>query len=123
MIEGTVTAAHEAVVSLAVQGPTGRMREIETVVDTGFNGFLTLPSALVMELALPFVTRGRATLADGSEVSFATYEVTVLWGGQPREVMADEADTAPLLGMQLLDDHDLSIRVREGGRVLIQPAP
>lgn len=92
------------------------------MVDTGFNGFLTLPSALVTELALPFVTRGWATLADGSLVSFDTYEVSVMWEGQPREVPVDAADTTPLVGMQLLDDHDLSIQVRKGGRVLIQPA-
>ena len=122
MIEGVVNASYEAVVSLPLQSQSGQVREIEAVVDTGFNGFLTLPSALVGELALPFVTRGWATLADGSRVSFDTYAVAVVWEGQPREVLVDAADTTPLVGMQMLDDHDLSIQVRNGGRVLIQPA-
>ncbi len=60
------------------------------------------------------------TLADGSEVPFDTYQVTVLWEGQMREVFADEADTTPLVGMLLLDGCDLSIQVRNGGHVLIQ---
>ena len=54
MIEGSVNAAYEAVVALSLQGPGGRTRDIEAVVDTGYSGFLTLPAALVAELGLPF---------------------------------------------------------------------
>ena len=61
-----------------------------------------------------------ATLADGSEVSFDAYAVTVHWEGQPRDVLIDEADTTPLVGMMLLDRHNLNIDVEDGGRVLIQ---
>ena len=120
MILGVVNAGYEAVITLSVQGPEGQAQEVDAVVDTGFTGFLTLPPALVTELALPFETTGHATLADGSEVSFDTYRVTVLWEGRPRYVLADAADTIPLVGMLLLDMHDLSIQVRNGGRVLIE---
>ena len=120
MILGVVNAAHEAVITLSMQGPEGQAQEVDAVVDTGFTGFLTLPPALITELALPFETTGHATLADGSEVSFDTYRVTVLWEGQPRYVLADAADTTPLVGMLFLDMHDLSIQVRNGGRVLIE---
>ena len=65
MIEGVVNANYEPVISLSVQGPSGQKREIEAVVDTGFNGFLTLPPALVSELGLPFRIRGAAMLANG----------------------------------------------------------
>ena len=120
MILGVVNAGYEAVITLSVQGPEGQAQEVDAVVDTGFTGFLTLPPALVTELALPFETTGHATLADGSEVSFDTYRVTVLWEGQPRYVLADAADTTPLVGMLFLDMHNLSIQVRNGGRVLIE---
>ena len=120
MIQGEVNTAYEAVITLSVQGPEGQAREVDAVVDTGFTGFLTLPPDLVAELGLPFETTGHATLADGSEVSFDTYRVSVLWGGQSRYVLADAADTTPLVGMLLLDMHDLSIRVRDGGWVLIE---
>ena len=50
-----------------------------------------------------------------------SYGVTTLWDGQPRYVDAYVADAAPLIGMLLLDMHDLSIQVRDGGRVVIQP--
>ena len=120
MIEGVVNTAYEPVITLTVQGPPGRSRVIEAVVDTGFNGFLTLPATLVSELGLPWVSIGRATLADGSEIAYDVYGTTVLWDGQARYVEADAADSTPLVGMLLLDGHDLSVQVRDGGRVVIQ---
>ncbi len=120
MIEGVVNASYEAIVTLLVQGPAGQSLEVEAVIDTGFNRFLTLPPSLVAELSLPFVTSGRVTLADGSEASFEVYVVTILWDGQPRDVYTYAADSTPPVGMALLDTHDLSIQVRDGGRVVIQ---
>ena len=77
MIQGVVNAAYEAVVRLTVQGPSGQSREIEAVIDTGYNGFLTLPQSMVAELGLVYRDRGRAILADGSEALFNIYDVTV----------------------------------------------
>ena len=119
MIEGAVNTAYEAALILTVEGPEGRRRSIEAVVDTGYNGFLTLPPALVAELDLPFVTSGEATLADGSAISFDIYLVAVEWDGQPRQIEADVAETTPLVGMRLLAGHDLLVEVENGGRVVI----
>ncbi|MDE2990596.1 MAG: clan AA aspartic protease [Chloroflexota bacterium] len=120
MIEGVVNAAYEPVVTLAVQGPSGQTTETEAVIDTGFTGFLTVTPALVTELGLILEGTSRATLADGSEITFDVYDVAVLWDGEPRYVLADAADTTPLVGMRLLDNHNLNIDVVDGGRVLIQ---
>lgn len=120
MIEGVVNAAREAVVTLPLQGPSGQTLEIDAVVDTGFNRFLTLPQAVVTELGLAFTGVSRVVLADSSEVILPSYGVTVVWDGQMRYVVAYTADTTPLIGMALLDDHDLSIQVRTGGRVVIR---
>ena len=120
MIEAVVNAALQAVVSLTVQGPSRQSREIEAVVDTGFNDFLTLPSALAAELGLAYRNRGQMILADGSEATFDIYRAALPWDGESRHVYADAADATPLVGMRLLDRHDLSIQVRDGGRVAIQ---
>ena len=122
MIEGIVNAAYEAVLTLPLQDPEGKMREIEAVIDTGYSGFLTLPPGLVAELELPFAYMGQAFLANDAEVDFDVHYVTILWDGQPRDIEADATGSTPLVGMLLLDDHDLSIQVRHGGRVLIQAA-
>ena len=38
-MEGVVSADHEAVLTLTVEGPAGQTRDIEAVIDTGFTGF------------------------------------------------------------------------------------
>ena len=111
----------EAVITLPVEGPAGQTQEVEAVVDTGFNRYLTLPPALVAELGLPLQDRGLVTLADGSEEVLDICGATVDWDGQPRYVDTYVADATPLVGMSLLHRHDLSIQVRAGGRVVIQP--
>ena len=120
MIEGVVNAARDAVVPLSLRGPAGQARDIEAVVDTGYAGFLTLPTTLVEELGLPFAHTGRARLANDDRISFSVHHATVLWDGQPRRIKTDVTGSTPLLGMELLDGHDLHIEVVRGGRVLIE---
>ncbi len=120
MIEGVVNADHEAVVTIPLRGSAGQEQEIEAAVDTGFNGYLTLPSAFVAELGLTLLGNVQAELANGSWDDFDVYGVSVLWDGQPRYVPADEADATPLVGMALLDSHTLYVEVEDGGRVVIQ---
>ena len=61
-----------------------------------------------------------AELANGSWDDFDVYGVSVLWDGQPRYVPADEADSTPLIGMDMLARHSLYVEVEDAGRVLIQ---
>ena len=119
MIEGSVTANREAIVPLSLRGPEGQTREVNAVIDTGYSGALTLPPELVAELELPYVFSSKATLADDTEVGFRVHRVTTLWDSGPRHIEADAVGSTPLVGMLLLDSHDLSIQVRTGGRVVI----
>ena len=89
-------------------------------MDTGYSGSLTLPAALVAELGLPFAYIGQAFLANDDEVSFDVHDVTVLWDGKPRHIKADATGSIPLVGMLLLDRHNLNIDVEDGGRVVVQ---
>ena len=120
MIQGVVNAALEAIASITIRGPAGQAREVDAVIDTGFSDYLTLPPSLVAELGLAFDGAGRAFLADGTEARFGVHIATVLWDGELRDVYVYAAETTPLIGMRMLDDHDLSIEVRDGGRVVIR---
>ena len=91
MISGVVTDDRQAVIHLTVRGPAGQEREIEAIIDTGFDGSLSLPSSIVVQLGLPWRQRGRALLADGSESVFDIYEATVDWDGEARRIAVDEA--------------------------------
>lgn len=68
MMTGLVTAGREAILRVPVRGTRGQEVPVEAVVDTGFNGFLTLPARLIADLALPFATVTRAVPGDGSGV-------------------------------------------------------
>ncbi len=120
MIAGVVNASREAVLRLAVQGPSGQARDIEAVIDTGYSGMLTLPPELVAELGLSFRSSGRVILANGTEDAFSTYDATVSWDGAMRRVEADALGPTPLAGMALLEGHELCLSVTEGGRVSIE---
>ena len=93
---------------------------MDAVIDTGYSEFLTLPPAIVAELSLPFTGLMRASLADGSDVPFNLYAVTVQWDGTPIDVNAYESNSIPLVGMALLRGHNLYIDVERGGRVVIE---
>ena len=120
MIEGEITADYEIIATLTILSPTGQSLEIDAILDTGYNGFLTLPPTLASELRLTFASASRAYLADGSEATFNTYDVTTLWDGQPRQIEADAIGDTPLMGMQLLERHSLYMEVVVGGRVVVQ---
>ena len=121
MITGTVTTRREAVVRLLLRGPAGQRQRITAVIDTGFDGWLTLPPTLITLLGLPWRRRGRAVLADGSESLFDIYEGTVVWDRRRRRIPVDAADTTPLVGMSLLSGYELTMQVRPRGRVSIKP--
>lgn len=123
MITGVVTTLREAVLTLTVRGPQGQEQEIQAVIDTGFDGALTLSSVLIDALGLEWRRRGRALLADGGESVFDIYEAIVVWDGQPRRVTVDAADIMPLVGMSLLYGYELTVQIVEGGQVFITALP
>jgi len=120
VITGVVNANREAAVGLAVHGPNNEAREIEAVIDTGFTGFLTLPTFLIVSLGLAWRGQAQAMLGDGSLHLFDVYVATIIWDGHARSVETDAAETTPLIGMGLLYGHDLRIQTIEGGRVTIE---
>jgi len=120
MITGVVTDDRQAVVHLTVRGPAGQEQEIEAIIDTGFDGSLSLPSSVVNRLGLPWRRRGRALLADGSESVFDIYEATVDWDGEAQRIPVDQAETVPLVGMSLLEGYELTVQVQRGGNVTVR---
>jgi clan AA aspartic protease len=123
MIRGVVTDQLEAVIRLTVVGAHGQKRNVEAVIDTGFDGFLSLGPRLIAELDLSWFKRGRALLADGSESLFDVFEAVVLWDKRRRQIFVDEADTEPLVGMALMVDFELHAQIWPGGHVAISRRP
>ncbi len=118
MMQGYVNATYEAVISVVVSY-NGKLKSLNAVIDTGFTGFLSLRSAIIAELNLPWSYRDRATLGDGSETLFDIYEASIIWDGQFREIEINLANTEPLLGMSMLRGYRLQVDTIQGGLVTI----
>jgi clan AA aspartic protease len=122
MMRGTVTAeGNEALLGVEVlsQADASSLL-IEAVVDTGFTGHLTLPSATVEALGLPIVGSTESILADGSLVMEDVCTGRVLWHGGERPVRVLVSDGTPLLGMALMRGSELRVECVGGGEVSLE---
>ena len=120
MTRGKVDFNRQAVVPIEIIASDGRIHSTEAVVDTGFDGQLSLPPELIQRLGLEPESPVSVTLANGEDVLWNTWDGYILWYGHARNVLIFEADNTPLLGMELLEDSQLTIQVRIGGNVLIE---
>lgn len=118
MTTGTVADRH-ATAPVTFRLPAQPNLTLEFVVDTGFIGFLTLPEAAVIALALPHLFDTPANLADDSEVQLPVHGAVVLWNGEEIAVRVLATGRRPLLGMALLEGQELVIQCVDGGLVTI----
>jgi len=124
MIQGKVTDHREAVIDVSIRRSDGQRDTVAAIIDTGFNGEMTLPPALVQQLGLKFVGNRTATLADGSDVVLDVFLATLDWDGEDREVLALQSEGGPLIGMELLWGFTVTMHVVSNGRVeIVENAP
>ena len=123
MIVGSVNARLEAVLPLQIEDSSGRLHTVDAVIDTGFNGDLTLRPAQISALGLPFLGTLVAQLADGSLQRIAVHDALLWWDGCPVQVRIQAVDTDALLGTHLLAGHEVKIQFVSGGAVAIAPFP
>lgn len=105
MIIGTVTDERVPVIELEVAG-----EKWKTIVDTGFNGDLELPSRLRKMLRCTFAGRIKSNLAGGLVIKEDMFDVVFPFDGE--QVLAT-ATFSPgdeiLIGTRLLKNHRLEI--------------
>jgi clan AA aspartic protease len=123
VILGTVNSRLEILIRIPIFDAAAQEQEVEAILDTGFTGSLTLPSTVITGLGLPWRSRANAVLANGTVEPFEIYAATVLWDGMARPILVQAIDTAPLLGMALLNGYDLRARVIVGGGVQVEAIP
>jgi predicted aspartyl protease len=87
MISGSVNDRREAMLRVLIQNQAGQMVGIDAVVDTGFNGSLTLPSVTIKSLGLPWRGKTEVVLANGMIDQCDIHAATVQWDGIARHVL------------------------------------
>ena len=122
MIIGKVTSDLETVIELEIGG-SSQWEKIECIVDTGFSGYLALPSDLIDYLKLPKIDDQEVLLGDGNVVSLARYIAKVLWHGAEHSVSVLKTDGESIAGMLLLLGSRVIIDVIENGDVSIEVLP
>jgi clan AA aspartic protease len=119
VIQGNVVGLQAQIGVLFCLADRSQILEIKCVVDTGFEGFLTLPPAAVAQLQLPYLTNLNANLADDSSIQTEVYLSTILWNGVERNIPVLAMGRRPLIGTALLRDYHLGIDFYDGGTVVL----
>jgi clan AA aspartic protease len=115
MITGSVSGL-QVRVGIPFRLAHGPDLEIEFVIDTGFEGALTVPVAAIEALRLTFYQQWFANLADGTNVAVDVYRATIIWDGGVKHVAVLAMGMRPLVGAALLDGYDFFAEFRPNGR-------
>jgi clan AA aspartic protease len=119
MIAGQFRAGHPRI-QLALVGEEGVLT-VDFILDTGFEGDLTLPGHLASRLGGEPTGFRRRALAGGSVGILPFYEARLEWGDGDRVAEVLLLEGQPLLGTTLMEGHLLQVEVTEGGEVSIEP--
>jgi clan AA aspartic protease len=96
---------------------------LDFVVDTGFNGYLTLPPQAVSAMNLPLHSSIPATLADGSQVLFSVYLATIVWDNVEKVVFVLASGNKPLLRTAMMKGYHLEIDFEDNRLVWLEKIP
>ncbi len=121
MIHGIVNANLEATIPLYVVSPNGLRHEITAIIDTGYNGALSLPHATVTALALMPSASRMVTLGDASQRVLDFYTANLHWEGRMRRIRVLCVEGSPLVGTVLLQGYKLEADFTLGGVVALTP--
>ena len=108
-------------VSSIVFDREGNRHWIRPMLDTGFNGALTLSGETIDALDLEFLIDTRARLADGSEVVVPTYRIQMVWRDEIVEADVYRMESDPLLGMDLIRGVRIEFDAVHLGEILAKP--
>ena len=119
MLSGRVNSEREALLDLEIHGDD-KMVRLSAVIDTGYDGFLTLPRLIIEELDLPYLGPAQAVLGDGNATRLDVYVARVHWHDAERDVLVLEAEGGVLVGMAMLSGSRLAMDVEHEGAVSIR---
>ena len=93
---------------------------VEFILDTGFDGDLSLPSALLAQLEATASEFRLIQAADGRGSQRQAYEVVLDWNDEDRITEVIVLENAPLLGVGLMEGSLLQAEMQTGGEVSLE---
>ena len=110
----------DALIPIGIEDRDGTQHSYQVVIDTGFDGTLSLPLADIERLGLREGDARIFELANGREYLSRTFNAVVHWDGGRYEVVVNEMGKRPLLGMELLSGRRVTLDVVEDGPVTVE---
>lgn len=120
MIVGIIEQ-YECVIELGILDHENIAHTVGAVLDTGYNGCLTLPSEMIDQLGLEKRGERQAMLADGTIFTASQYKAVIYWHEERRSSSVTQTAGDVLAGTQLLWNSRLTVDFVEGGSVGIEP--
>ena len=104
MIKGVVNSNYEPVVGIGIAFD-GKIRLFDAIIDTGFNGFISIPHSIIEKTTWQFVGYESYELASGEIIKDKVYLGDVLLGGKKKYtyILSNKTDDI-LLGTKLFSD-------------------
>ena len=121
MTSGRVALTRKPFVPVTVLDSHRNPHTIQFILDTGFTGQLLLPRRFMNRLGLSVTEWIDARSATGDFVRVPYAEATVVWRGAQRQAEILQLDSEPLLGMEFLWNHRITIDAVADGSVSITP--
>lgn len=123
MIACNISSDRELVMPIRLLDANQHVHRVEAVVDTGFEGDLSLPPDRIRDLGLRFVQHIDMVVATGRTFRVNSYYGTAIWRGERRPIRILEAEGKPLIGINLMWGSLLTAEMTDNGAVSIGPLP
>ena len=113
VLKGIVNDREEPVVNLHLVSSKGHSHRHPVIIDTGFNGNLSVPEKLAKRYGWPWIGNESYEIATGDVVEQKVFLGEIRWFGVQQQVyaVASHADDI-LMGTRLLRDRQLNINFR-----------
>ena len=113
MIEGIVNENEEPVISISLI-IKGKLLNSSAVIDTGFNGYLSVPQKLADKSDWYFLGYEEYEIATGEKVTQSVYLGKIIFDGKEKEtyILTSKSNDI-LIGTKLLRDKVLTVDFRE----------
>ena len=121
MIRGRISEDGEAIIiPVAITDSAGRLWPLETVLDTGFVGDLSLPASAIRRLGLVRAGSLNFVLANGESARLRTYHARALWHDRLLDIEVTETGDIPLIGVRMLRGSRVTMDMVPGGEIAIE---
>lgn len=95
-------------IEIEIAGNSDSVHKVPVIVDTGYDGYLTLPYAAAFPIGLTLEGTGSGKIADGSFSPHLKCTGTIIYAEKRIRAIIDvQKDSRPLLGNSMLKDLDM----------------